>query len=204
MNKIAKSISKEDLHKLPMKSFDGNIHIVNSDEKVKQAVAFLQNYKVIGFDTETKPVFKKGQTNVVAILQLSTVTDAFIFKLQKTNLPNSLIQILSSNEIFKVGVAIRDDVIALKKIKKFKQNSFIELQDYVKQFGIENFSLQKLTAIVLKFKISKSKRLSNWESKILSKAQLSYAATDAWASLRVYKELKEIEGTHRNYELKAF
>jgi len=204
MNKIAKSISKEDLHKLPMKSFDGNIHIVNSDEKVKQAVAFLQNYKVIGFDTETKPVFKKGQTNVVAILQLSTVTDAFIFKLQKTNLPNSLIQILSSNEIFKVGVAIRDDVIALKKIKKFKQNSFIELQDYVKQFGIENFSLQKLTAIVLKFKISKSKRLSNWESKILSKAQLSYAATDAWASLRVYKELKEIEGTHRNSELKAF
>ncbi len=204
MNKIAKSISKEDLHKLPMKSFDGNIHIVNSDEKVKQAVAFLQNYKVIGFDTETKPVFKKGLTNVVAILQLSTVTDAFIFKLQKTNLPNSLIQILSSNEIFKVGVAIRDDVIALKKIKKFKQNSFIELQDYVKQFGIENFSLQKLTAIVLKFKISKSKRLSNWESKILSKAQLSYAATDAWASLRVYKELKEIEGTHRNSELKAF
>ena len=193
MTRIVKSISKEDLQKLPIKSFNGNIHIVNSDEKVKEAVDFLNSCEAIGFDTETKPVFKKGQTNGVAILQLSTATDAFIFKLKKTYLPKSITNILSSQEILKIGVAIRDDIIALKKINNFKPTSFIELQDYVKQFKIENFSLQKLTAIVLGFKISKSKRLSNWEAKILTKAQLSYAATDAWASLMVYEELRKLK-----------
>jgi len=193
MTRIVKSISKEDLQKLPIKSFNGNIHIVNSDEKVKEAVDFLNSCEAIGFDTETKPVFKKGQTNGVAVLQLSTATDAFIFKLKKTQLPNSITDILSSNKILKVGVAIRDDIIALKKVNNFKPNSFIELQDYVKRFDIENFSLQKLAAIVLGFKISKSKRLSNWESPILTKSQLSYAATDAWASLRVYEELRKLE-----------
>ena len=193
MNNIAKSITREDLNKLPIKSFDGRIHIIDTDEKVNQAVTFLQNKKTIGFDTETKPVFKKGQTNGVAILQLSTANNAFIFKLKKTNLPNSITDILASKEIIKIGVAIRDDIIALKKINNFKENSFIELQKYVEKFEIENFSLQKLTAIVLGFKISKSKRLSNWEAKILNRAQLNYAATDAWASLRVYEELKKLE-----------
>jgi len=193
MSKIAKSITKEELNKLPIKSFDGNIHIVDTAEKVKQAVTFLQNYGAIGFDTETKPVFKKGQTNGVAILQLSTATDAFIFKLKKIHLPELLISILSSNEILKIGVAIRDDIIALKNINNFEPNSFVELQKYVEQFDIESFSLQKLAAIVLGFKISKSKRLSNWEAKILHKAQLNYAATDAWASLRVYQELKKLK-----------
>ena len=193
MNNIAKSITKENLNKLPIRSFEGKIHIVDNDEKVDEAVIFLLNQKVIGFDTETKPVFKKGQTNGVAILQLSTANDAFIFKLKKTQLPNSLTDILASKDILKIGVAIRDDIIALKKINNFKPNSFIELQKYVEKFEIENFSLQKLTAIVLGFKISKSKRLSNWEAGILNKAQLKYAATDAWASLRVYEELKKLE-----------
>ena len=127
----------------------------------------------------------------MAILQLSSADDAFIFKLKKTNLPNSITSILASKEIFKVGVAIRDDIIALRKVNNFEPDSFIELQKYVEKFEIENFSLQKLAAIVLGFKISKSKRLSNWEARVLNQAQLKYAATDAWASLRVYEELSK-------------
>ena len=191
MSEFAKSITKEDLNKLPVRSFDGNIHVIDTKEKVIEAVAFLQTQKVIGFDTETKPVFKKGVTNGVAILQLSSADDAFIFKLKKTNLPNSITSILASKEIFKVGVAIRDDIIALRKVNNFEPDSFIELQKYVEKFEIENFSLQKLAAIVLGFKISKSKRLSNWEARVLNQAQLKYAATDAWASLRVYEELSK-------------
>ncbi|MBN1253566.1 MAG: 3'-5' exonuclease domain-containing protein 2 [Bacteroidales bacterium] len=193
MNKFAKSITKDELNELPVKSFEGNIHVIDTKEKIIEAVKFLENQKVIGFDTETKPVFKKGQRNGVSILQLSSENDAFIFKLKLTKLPKSLKNILNSKEIIKIGVAIKDDIIALKNISDFEPNSFIELQHYVKKFEIQNYSLQKLTAIVLGFKISKSKRLSNWESEILIESQLKYAATDAWASLMVYKELYEFE-----------
>ena len=183
------SITKEELAELPLVQFDGTITIVELINQVDQIAAYLKEQKIIGFDTETRPSFKKGNVNQVALLQLSTNDHAFLFRLNKIGLPNQIMDILKSKEIIKAGVAIRDDIKVLQSIKKFTPNGFVELQDQVQEFGIQNFSLKKLMGIVLGCRISKAQQLSNWEAEMLTEAQQIYAATDAWAALKIYQNL---------------
>ena len=180
------SITKEELTDLPLKWFEGEIILVDTYEKVKYAARILSSESIIGFDTETKPSFKKGVVNKVSLLQLSTRKQAFLFRINKIGLPGRIAKVLSNPKIKKPGVAIRDDIKGLQEIRNFKPGGFIELQDYAKDLGIQNFSLKKLTAIVLGFRISKTQQLSNWEADKLSEAQEIYAATDAWTALEIF------------------
>ncbi|MGQ8335435.1 3'-5' exonuclease [Sunxiuqinia sp. A32] len=182
------NISKEDLAELPLSSFEGEIILVEDYDVMMDAVKYLRTFSAIGFDTETKPSFKRGQVNQVALLQLSTNDKAFLFRLKKLGLPNELKELMVDSSIQKVGVAIRDDVKALQKLNYFEAGGFVELQDEVKDFGIQNFSLKKMAGIVLGVRISKSQRLTNWEA-TLSEAQQNYAATDAWVALEIYQSL---------------
>ncbi len=188
-NTLRTSISNEEMAELPLAFFEGAIHVVEDLEGVTTAIKYLANQTIIGFDTETRPAFKKGQTFPVSLLQLSTSDQAFLFRINKTGLPVGLIKILSSPKILKLGVAIRDDIKILQKITPFKPSGFIELQDFVKNWGIDNFSLKKLSAIVLGFRISKSQRLTNWDAHELTEQQLIYGATDAWVACEIYKRL---------------
>lgn len=183
------SITKEELTDLPLRSFDGEIVVVDNDEKLEQAIKVLSEQTVIGFDTETKPAFKKGVFNQVALLQLSTKSSAFLFRLNRIGLPNEICEILANPNVIKPGVAIHDDIKALKQLKKFNPDGFVELQDYAKDLGILNFSLKKLAAITCGFRISKGQQLSNWESEVLTDAQQIYAATDAWAALEIFENI---------------
>ncbi|MFN8254724.1 MAG: 3'-5' exonuclease [Bacteroidales bacterium] len=183
------SISHEEIQDLPLISFEKEIFVVENKEQAEIACNYLKLQTVLGFDTETKPCFKKGQKNEVALLQLSTREKAFLFRLNKMKFEGSIRKILSDSTIIKVGVAIKDDLNALKKKAIFEPNSFVDLQEMVKKYGIQSFSLQKLAAIVLGLRISKSKRLSNWEADILNEPQLKYAATDAWVAFEIYKRL---------------
>lgn len=179
-------ITKEELTELPLKWFEGKIVVVDRQEQIKYVAEKLKEYQVIGFDTETRPSFKKGKINKVALLQLSTPDQAFLFRLKKTGLPAEIREILSDPNVIKPGVAIRDDIKALREMNEFKPAGFIELQDHAKELGIQNFSLKKMAAIVLGFRISKSQQLSNWEADYLTEAQQIYAATDAWVALEIY------------------
>ncbi|MFV0366595.1 MAG: 3'-5' exonuclease [Mangrovibacterium sp.] len=187
--KYRKKVSKEELAEVEIKSFEGPINVVDTKDMERKAIEYLSNCSVLGFDTETKPSFKKGETNSVALLQLSDGKTVFLFQLKKIGLSNELKQILASTKIIKVGVAVSDDIKGLARLNGFKPGGFIELQTYVKKFGIEDMSLLKLSAIVLGFKISKSQRLSNWESPSLTEAQQRYAATDAWVGYEIYQTL---------------
>ncbi|MDD4143138.1 MAG: 3'-5' exonuclease domain-containing protein 2 [Prolixibacteraceae bacterium] len=181
------SITKEELADMPLRWFEGEIIVVEHSRQVKSAAEFLSEFPVLGFDTETKPSFQKGNLNKVALLQLSASSHAFLFRINRLGLPSEIKKILSSAKIVKPGVAIRDDIKGLQQMKRFNPDGFIELQNYAKEFGIKNFSLKKLAAIVLGFRISKSQQLSNWESHELSDAQKIYAATDAWVALKIYE-----------------
>ena len=183
------SIDKEELAELPLVQFEGKIKLVESKEAYLDSIEYLSQQKILGFDTETKPAFKKGVVNEVALLQLSTKDRAFLFRLNKIGLPNGLKSILENPEIQKIGVAIRDDIKGLQKLNDFNPGGFIELQDHVKDFGIQDFSLKKISAIVLGARISKSQRITNWEAVELTEAQQIYAATDAWVSHRIYESL---------------
>ena len=179
------------MDELPLIQFEGQITLIESKEDYQSSVDYLSKQKILGFDTETKPAFKKGTYNEVALLQLSTEDRAFLFRLNKIGLPNGLKNILENADIQKIGVAIRDDIKALQKLNHFKPGGFIELQDHVKDFGIQDFSLKKLSAIVLGYRISKSQRITNWEAPDLSEAQQIYAATDAWISHRIFESLNQ-------------
>ncbi len=182
-------ITNQELDDLPLKSFEGEIVVVDQISKLRSAVNYLSKEKMIGFDTETKPSFKRGQVNQVALMQLATHKKAFLFRVNKIGLPESVKAILSNPEISKVGVAIHDDIKGLQRISRFTPAGFIELQQEVKDYGINDFSLKKIAGIVLGVRISKSQRLSNWESDELTEAQQCYAATDAWISFQILHSL---------------
>jgi ribonuclease D len=185
-----KSITKEEVNQMPLQAFEGEIVLVDRLEDVQEAVQFLEQFPILGFDTETRPSFKKGKVNDVALLQLAADSRTFLFRINKIGLPQELITLLSNDSIVKVGAAIKDDVRGLQKLQDFDANGFLELQNYVSKFGIESFSLKKLSAIVLNFRISKRQQVSNWEAEELSTGQLRYAATDAWVSLKIFEKLK--------------
>ncbi len=184
------SISKEEVNDLETGQFNGRIWIVEDSAGVRKAVKKLSQHNTIGFDTETKPSFKKGQINELSLVQLATPTDAFLLRTMKTGLPDSLRQLFENESILKVGVAIRDDIRKMQKLNPFLPRGFLELQEYSGFFKIEDNSLRKLAAIVLGIKVSKSQQLSNWEAAKLDDAQAIYAATDAWACLEIYNKLR--------------
>lgn len=188
---FAPSISKEALRELPAGQFKGQIHLIDHALSAKEACCSLAKETLLGFDTETRPSFKKGTSHQVALLQLSTATDAFLFRINKIGIPPYLADVLSNPAILKIGIAIRDDIRHLKAVALFKPEGFVELQEYVRQFGIENSGLSKLAGIILNFRISKSQQLTNWENDTLTEPQQLYAATDAWAAYEIYRKLNE-------------
>ena len=185
------NISKEELTDLPLRWFEGEIIVINSKEKIAAAVEILSKEPLLGFDTETKPSFKKGVINRVALLQLSAKNKAFLFQLHKIGLPEVVCRILANPEIVKTGVAIHDDIKGLQRWKNFKPSGFKDLQDHAKSLGITDFSLKKLAAITCGFRISKGQQLSNWEADELTEAQQIYAATDAWAALEIFENFSK-------------
>lgn len=183
------TISKEQVAELPLETFRGDVVVVDHVEEVQDACNFLSSQSALGFDTETKPAFKRGQVNKVALMQLSTEEVCFLFRLNKIGYPDELEAIMSDPGIKKIGLSLRDDFAAIRKRSVRKPENFIDLQGFVDQYGIEDNSLQKIYAILFSKKISKNQRVSNWEAETLTPAQQSYAAIDAWACLRIYNHL---------------
>ena len=184
------TIDKKLISEMPKVTFPGRIIIIYSAEEARKAVAYLNRCEVVGVDTETRPSFKKGKINDVALLQISTRDTCFLFRLNRIGIPDFLEEFLL-NDVLKIGLSLRDDFNMLRRANKkdLRVGNWIELQDYVGRFGIEEKSLQKIYAILFGKKISKSQRLSNWEADVLTEAQQQYAATDAWATLEIYMKL---------------
>ena len=184
------SIDKQDVNQMPQVTFHGRIHIIDSISQVKSAVTTLRTSAIAGFDTETRPSFKRGEHHRVALLQLSTESDAFLIRLNKTGIPTPLKRYLEDPEIIKVGLSTIDDFHQLASICDIHPAGFVELQELVKRYNISDMSLQKIYAILFQHKISKGQQLTNWENPTLTEAQQQYAAIDAWACLRIYRYLQ--------------
>jgi ribonuclease D len=188
---MVKTISKEELSVMPIEKFDGRIIVVQSEREAEKAAAYLKKQTAIGFDTETRPAFYKGVSHQIALMQLSTDDTCFLFRLNIIGLPDYLVDILIDPAIKKIGLSLKDDFLAIhKRNAAFVPSNFIELQSFVKSYGIEDNGLQRIYGILFAKRISKGQRLSNWEADVLSDAQKMYAAIDAWACLRIYNKLK--------------
>lgn len=183
------AITKEQLSKLPPVEFAGAITVVSEPEDVAAAVEFLRSQDVVGFDTETKPNFKKGMTNKVSLIQVSTEDHSYLFRLNKIGFTPEMKEFMECDDVVKVGLSLKDDFHVLHRIAEFEPRNFIDLQEVVKRFSISDLSLQKIYAILFGHRISKSQRLTNWEASTLTPSQMVYASIDAWACLRIYRLL---------------
>ena len=186
---------------MPKVFFPGRIFVIYTESDAEKAVAYLKDQRIVGVDTETRPSFKRGTTHKVALLQISTQDTCFLFRLNRIGMPDSLQEFLMSDTL-KIGLSLKDDFNSLRKRQDMHpdRGNWIELQEYVGKFGIEDRSLQKIYANLFGEKISKNQRLSNWEADVLSEGQKLYAATDAWACVEIYNCLSELESTG-NYEI---
>lgn len=184
------SITKEEISGMEQEMFQGRIIVIQTLNEADKAVDYLSGFKVLGFDTETRPSFKKGHTHRVALIQISTEDTCFLFRINIIGFTESLKGLLNNDKITKIGLSIHDDFTMLNRVSSFEPRNFIELQSFVKQYNICDMSLQKIYAIIFGKKISKSQRLSNWEAENLTPGQQKYAATDAWACIQIYKKLK--------------
>lgn len=183
------NITPEEIVKLELAWFRGKIVIVDNMEVFREVISVLSKEPVLGFDTETRPSFKKGIKNKVSIIQLASSDLACLFRIKKIGMPQDLIRILANPAIIKAGVAVHDDIRFLKNINGFNPAGFIDLQNFVREYGITSSGLKKLAAIVLGVRISKSQQVSDWAAEELTEAQKVYAATDAWVCREIYNTL---------------
>lgn len=192
-NLIKNKITTEALSDLPLEHYTGEIVLVEDEKGISKVIEEINGEKVLGFDTETRPSFKKGQNNFISLIQLTAKKSTFLIRTNKTGLSEELLQLLSDKNIKKVGVGIRDDIRGLQKIKNFTPGGFVELQTLALDKGLKDFSLKKLAGILLDIRVSKRQRLSNWEADELTEAQMIYAATDSWIALKIFKELNKLD-----------
>ncbi len=197
---IYAEIDKNRIPGLPQVLFKGRIVVVETAESAQKAVECLKKESFIGIDTETRPSFKRGQVNKVALLQLATTKLCFLFRLNKMGMPDCLKELLEDQKQLKVGLSLRDDLHALHERMSHNNGLYLDLQDYAASFGIEDKSLQKIYANLFGRRISKTQRLSNWEAEALTRAQKQYAATDAWACVKIYQRFNDMKKRH-NYVL---
>lgn len=189
MMDLKRNISKEEIGHLPPFVFSGEVVVVEDASEAERIAEFLQECPYLGFDTETRPAFRKGESYRVGLLQLASLERVYLFRLNKCGWGMALRNLLSDPKVIKIGVGIRDDLRNLKKLGDFAPASFVDLQEYVIRFGIEDKSFSKLMAIIFRVRISKRQRTSNWEAPVLNEGQIRYAATDAWGALKMYLRL---------------
>ena len=186
-----KKLSKNEINSLPQIQFNGDVEVLSSNDNVQAAVNYLMNYDLIGFDTETKPTFVKGPLNPPSILQLACIDKVYIFQLDNESLYKKLFPILSNENITKCGVSVDRDLIELMYLSPFDPLSFVDLGNIARDNDVPHHGLRGLVAMFLKHRISKGAQISDWSKTVLSQSQITYAATDAWISLKLFEAFEK-------------
>lgn len=185
------TISKTALATLPVASYCGPIVIVDTMEKLYKVVDDIRKSKIIGFDTETRPSFRKGQMFNMSLIQLCTPHCCYLFRTNKIGYPKELMDILEDPDLLKIGLSIHDDFHNMQKVAEIEPRGFVDLQSFVKDYKIADNSLSRIYGILFGERISKGQRLTNWEAEELTDSQQHYAALDAYSCIRIYNYLSE-------------
>ncbi len=185
-----KHITKAEINELPMQAYEGPVYLFNTPDEAETAAQQLLKETLLGFDTETRPAFRKGESYDPSLLQLATDNEVYLFQIQQCGLTPTLLQVLSDPGIIKAGVALDRDVSELKAMAHFEPAGFVELATYAKEAKIKNLGLRGLTAILFGIRISKKEQVSNWARRELTESQQIYAATDAWLGRKIYLEFQ--------------
>jgi ribonuclease D len=186
---IPANIAKEQINNLPLARYAGPVSVIARQRDLAGAVDYLSDETLLGFDTESRPSFRRGDNHPVALLQLAGVERVFLFQLQLLDNLDPLFSLLADPAIRKAGVAIRDDIRKLRDLAEFSQANFVEISDLSRRLEVNNTGLRSLCAMFLGFRVSKGAQVTNWARRDLAENQIAYAATDAWVSRLLYLKL---------------
>ncbi len=184
------SITKAEIMELPLSSYTGKVVIANNEQQIASAMAEINRAKVVGFDTEARPTFKKGQIRNVSLIQVATDQKVYLLRIKESGLTDELIDFLEDDQLIKVGIGLEDDYNLLRRLRPFRPDGFLDLNPQMKELGANSIGARNLAAMILEIRISKSAQTSNWENEVLSQKQIRYAATDAWICLEIYNKLE--------------
>jgi ribonuclease D len=188
-----RAFTKADINELPLKRYEGDILVVRTEKQRAQAIKEMTGERLLGFDTETRPVFKKGKKpGPPSLIQLATADCVYVIQINILPLCNGLCELLADKKTIKTGVAVRDDIIGLQKLAKFKPSGFVDLSNISENAKMQTHGLRNMAANLLGFRISKSAQCSNWAKEKLTTQQINYAATDAWVSRELYLALEDL------------
>ncbi len=188
-NTYSHHISKDLLQWMPLAAFEGEVIIVDQEEMIADAIAYLRTQRILGVDTEARPSFQRGIHYPTALVQIASHERCYLFRLTHIGMPQALADIFADPKICKVGLAFKDDINGLRRRRNFTPANCIDVQSLVAKYGILDLGLQKIFAICFSQKISKAQQLTNWENSHLTPEQARYASTDAWATLLIYEDL---------------
>jgi len=185
------TITKPEIMDLPLSAFDGKVVIAHTHEQILSAMNEINQCDYVGFDTEARPTFKKGQIRNVSLIQVATPHKVFLLRIMKTGLTDEMIDFLENESLLKIGIGLEDDYNLLRRLRGFQPAGFVDLNPELKEMGAEKIGARNLAAMILEIRISKAAQTSNWENEILTPKQIRYAATDAWICYEIYCRLKD-------------
>ena len=189
---LRRTISREEINALPIRRYEGEIHLVSSPQDLERAMAEIRTERVLGFDTETRPAFRKGEHYLPCLVQVATARAVHMFPLQRMDFSAAMAELLAAPEIVKVGLSLAYDLRELKLVFPFNEVSMLDAGVAVRRHGLEQTGLRNLAALFLGFRIPKGNRTTNWAAQRLSPAQLLYAATDAWVCRELFLRFEEL------------
>ena len=185
-------ISREEMIELPIRRYEGSVHVVVGHPDLQRAMQDILQEDVVGFDTETRPAFKPGESYLPSVVQFATASAVYLLQVQQHDLSWAVREILSSEKIIKAGVSVIDDVRNLKKLFEFDERSVLDLGAVAKRNGLKQTGVRNLAGLFLGARIPKGTKTSNWAARRLTPQQIVYAATDAWVCRELYLRFKEL------------
>mgnify|MGYP003651397759 CR=1 FL=1 len=186
---FTKSITKQEIMELPLSGYKGKVVIASTEESIQKAMDEINEFNAVGFDTEARPTFKKGQVRYISLIQIGTPEKVYLLRIMQTGLLPCIIDFMENPEITKIGIGLDDDFNLLNNLKTFNHQGFLDLNKKFVEIGAENIGARNLAGMIMGIRISKSAQTSNWELEQLTEKQIRYAATDAWICLEIYEKL---------------
>ncbi len=179
-------IGAEEIARLPIRRYEGEIWVVSDTEELERALADIRQERVVGFDTETRPAFRKGEDYLPCLVQVATARRVYLLQLRRLDFSRAVTELLADRNLVKAGVALAGDLGQLARLFPLRPESVVDLGRVAKRHGNHQTGLRNLTALFLGTRIPKGARTTNWAAPRLSAAQIGYAATDAWAGRELY------------------
>lgn len=187
-----RSISRDEINALPIRRWEGEVRVVASAGEAARALAEIRGETATGFDTETRPAFRPGESYPPSLAQLATARAVYLFQVREPRVAAAVAEVLAAEPIVKAGVGLGHDLKALRKVIEFAEKSTVDLGSAAARAGFRQTGVRSLAAIFLGFRIPKGTKTSNWARLRLTPQQIAYAATDAWACRELYVRFRTL------------